>query len=149
MVEDSGVGIAPENLSHVLEAFGQVRTGTQTGTGLGLPLAKAMVEAHGGRLDISSQRGVGTRISVNVELPCRYPKREQTALYTAAVTAAPNSLSSPQHSSSSSSESDPAIALSKEFVDVLRSSARTWCRSVSRLSPCLWATRSLSRLPLP
>jgi CheY-like chemotaxis protein len=73
VVEDTGVGIAPENVSRVLEAFGQVRTGATTGTGLGLPLAKAMIEeAHGGKLELSSTVGVGTRIHIALDLPCRW-----------------------------------------------------------------------------
>lgn len=62
-VTDNGVGMAPEQIPQALEMFGQVhRQGTrgQRGTGLGLPLTQALMALHGGRLDISSQPGVGT-----------------------------------------------------------------------------------------
>lgn len=62
-VEDTGVGIAPQNVYKVFEEFGQVDGSTtreHTGTGLGVPLSKRLVESHGGRMWLESQRGVGT-----------------------------------------------------------------------------------------
>jgi len=64
-IRDTGVGIAAEDMDIVLTPFGQVGGGKSTslpGTGLGLPLAKKMMEAHGGSLDIDSQPGEGTKI---------------------------------------------------------------------------------------
>ena len=66
-VEDTGVGIKQEDIVTVLTPFGQVLDSTvpdDTGTGLGLPLAKSLVERHGGRLDLESQLGKGTRVTV-------------------------------------------------------------------------------------
>ncbi|GMV61127.1 MAG: hypothetical protein AMXMBFR74_02960 [Parvibaculum sp.] len=63
-VEDTGIGIPAEKLEKVLEAFEQVEnsfTRTRSGTGLGLALTKAMVEAHGGRLWLESELGKGTK----------------------------------------------------------------------------------------
>lgn len=63
-VEDTGIGIPAEKLEKVLEAFEQVEnsfTRTRAGTGLGLALTKAMVEAHGGRLWLESELGKGTK----------------------------------------------------------------------------------------
>ncbi|WP_051341254.1 CHASE4 domain-containing protein [Azospirillum halopraeferens] len=82
-VEDSGIGIAADDIPKALEPFGQIdsaRWRLHQGTGLGLPLAKRLIEAHGGRLDIESQPGVGTRITVT--LP---PER---TLYTSGACAA-------------------------------------------------------------
>ncbi len=62
-VTDTGIGIAPKDIGRVLEAFEQVDSALSkqhTGTGLGLPLVKAMMELHGGRLDLDSTPGVGT-----------------------------------------------------------------------------------------
>ena len=62
-VRDTGIGIPEDKLQKVLEPFEQVEnsfTRTRAGTGLGLPLTKAMVEAHGGKLTISSTFGEGT-----------------------------------------------------------------------------------------
>jgi signal transduction histidine kinase len=69
-VRDSGIGIAEHNVSRVVEPFFQVidaSHGKREGTGLGLTLAKAFAENHGGRLLIESELGVGT--SVCLELP--------------------------------------------------------------------------------
>ncbi len=69
-VSDNGIGIAKENLSKVIAPFAQVDSTLSRayeGTGLGLPLTKALVEMHGGTLDIESETGVGT--AVTVQLP--------------------------------------------------------------------------------
>src|SRR5262249_58883323 len=59
-VTDSGHGIAPENLPRVFDRFWQAtRTGRQ-GAGLGLPITKGIVEAHGGRIWVESRAGSGT-----------------------------------------------------------------------------------------
>jgi signal transduction histidine kinase len=66
-VADTGIGIAPENLGRVLEAFEQVDSSLSRhydGTGLGLPLVKMMIELHGGTLDLQSGLGVGTTATI-------------------------------------------------------------------------------------
>jgi two-component system NtrC family sensor kinase len=64
-VEDTGVGIPAEHLPHVFEPFFTSRRGTEEpGTGLGLAVAYAIVAGHGGRLDIESEVGRGTCVSV-------------------------------------------------------------------------------------
>lgn len=70
-VEDAGCGIPQEKLKHVLEPFGQVadpKYYSGQGTGLGLPLAKAMAELHGGKLTLESQEGVGTRVFLDLPI---------------------------------------------------------------------------------
>ena len=67
-VIDTGIGIAPEDISKALSRFGQVDGDLNRqyeGTGLGLPLTKALVEQHGGSLDLQSEVGVGTTATVS------------------------------------------------------------------------------------
>jgi len=64
-VTDSGIGIAMEHQQAVLDPFFQVEnaeTRRHDGTGLGLPLAKSFIEAHGGWLELDSQPGQGTSV---------------------------------------------------------------------------------------
>ena len=64
-VSDSGPGISAEHLPHVFERFYQV-TGVRTGVGLGLTIAREIVLAHGGTIEVSSQPGEGARFTVNL-----------------------------------------------------------------------------------
>jgi PAS domain S-box-containing protein len=66
-VIDSGIGIAFEDIPKALAPFQQIDSGLNRdheGTGLGLPLAKSLVEMHGGYLDLQSEVGVGTTVTV-------------------------------------------------------------------------------------
>ncbi|MEE8188575.1 MAG: ATP-binding protein [Kiloniellales bacterium] len=68
-VMDTGIGIAPEDLPKAMAPFGQVDSALNRkfeGTGLGLPLAKSLTELHGGRFEIRSQPGEGTRVSLRL-----------------------------------------------------------------------------------
>lgn len=71
-VTDTGIGIAPEDLGRVGTPFEQIdnrHTRRHAGTGLGLALTRSLTEMHGGRIDIRSQLGVGTRVCVILPLP--------------------------------------------------------------------------------
>ncbi len=62
-VTDTGIGIAPQDIAVALAPFGQIESALSRkhqGTGLGLPLTKALVELHGGTLDLQSELGKGT-----------------------------------------------------------------------------------------
>ncbi len=63
-VEDQGVGIAPDRLADVVRPFTQIVQPDRVndGLGIGLPLTKTLIEAHGGQLSIDSREGEGTRV---------------------------------------------------------------------------------------
>jgi len=66
-VADSGIGIALHDQVRVFQSFGQARHDiviSDKGTGLGLPIAKGLVEAHGGTISLESAVGQGTRVTV-------------------------------------------------------------------------------------
>ena len=68
-VEDTGIGIAAENLEEVLEPFGQARVSPEyahDGVGLGLSLSKELTELHGGTLVIKSKIGEGTIVTLTL-----------------------------------------------------------------------------------
>jgi len=79
-VEDHGIGMSSEVLKRAMRPFEQADSSTTRaygGTGLGLPIANGLVEAHGGRLTIESREGEGTR--VRILLPLRPRKRQPPA----------------------------------------------------------------------
>ncbi len=66
-IADTGIGIAPEDIPKALSIFGQIDGALNRhyeGTGLGLPLTKALVELHGGTLHLQSKVSVGTTVTV-------------------------------------------------------------------------------------
>ncbi len=70
-VEDEGPGIPPEQQEAIFERFVRLdssRSRSTGGTGLGLPIVKALVEAHGGRVQLHSTPGKGSRFSFRVPL---------------------------------------------------------------------------------
>ena len=71
-VQDSGSGIAPEDLPHIFKRFYRSRFSQDTqGVGLGLPLAKAIVEAHNGTIEVDSAPESGTRFTINFLVPTK------------------------------------------------------------------------------
>ncbi|MEQ1669845.1 MAG: HAMP domain-containing sensor histidine kinase [Hyphomicrobium sp.] len=67
LIRDTGVGMTAEEVKVALTPFGQVDAGRarwREGTGLGLPIAKALVELHGGQIEIRSKKGEGTEVAV-------------------------------------------------------------------------------------
>jgi len=68
-VIDTGIGIAKDDQPRMLEPFTQVESGLSRkheGTGLGLPLCRALIELHGGSLSLESDLGAGTAITVTL-----------------------------------------------------------------------------------
>lgn len=66
IIADTGIGIAADDIPRALEHFGQVDSSLSRkyqGTGLGLPLARRLMELHGGRLELESEVGIGTTVT--------------------------------------------------------------------------------------
>lgn len=71
VVEDTGIGMSEEFLPHLFEEFARERTSTETkvvGTGLGMPIVKALVDLMGGTIRVESKEGCGTKTTVDLPL---------------------------------------------------------------------------------
>jgi hypothetical protein len=69
VIKDNGSGIHPEDLPHIFKRFYRSRfSQDKQGIGLGLPLAKAIIEAHNGTIEVDSQLGVGTTFIINFSI---------------------------------------------------------------------------------
>ena len=81
-VADTGCGIPEDKMDVIQQPFGQADMTLQRnyeGTGLGLPLVKAMAELHGGKLEIFSREGKGTTATVRLPVNCIVAERQQIA----------------------------------------------------------------------
>ena len=71
-VQDSGIGISEEDMTHVFERFFRAdpsRNAGTGGTGLGLAIAKWIVDRHGGHFELRSEPDAGTRITICLPKP--------------------------------------------------------------------------------
>ena len=69
-VKDNGCGIHPDDIHHIFKRFYRSRFSKDSrGLGLGLSLTKAIVEAHGGTIEVDSKTGVGTMFIMNFLIP--------------------------------------------------------------------------------
>lgn len=72
MIKDNGSGIHPEDLHHIFKRFYRSRFSKDTqGIGLGLPLAKSIIEAHNGTIEVDSELGKGTTFVINFLIPTK------------------------------------------------------------------------------
>jgi two-component system cell cycle sensor histidine kinase PleC len=83
-VEDYGIGMTPQEMERALQPFGQAKpatTRTYGGTGLGLPIAKGLAEAHGGTLTLESTAEQGTLVRVTLpQKPTKVPEALENLL---------------------------------------------------------------------
>ena len=72
VITDNGCGIHPEDIHHIFKRFYRSRfSKDKQGIGLGLPLAKAIVEAHNGTIEVDSELGIGTTFTMNFLIPTK------------------------------------------------------------------------------
>lgn len=69
LIEDTGAGMSTEQMRRLFQPFERLgrETSTVEGTGLGLIIARSLTQAIGGRLDVSSRQGQGTRVSIQLQ----------------------------------------------------------------------------------
>ena len=80
--EDTGIGISKRFLPHVFDAFAQdsdIARSSYEGTGLGMPIAKSLVDKMGGTLEVESEKGIGTTFTMRIPFKkaAEQPSEEQ------------------------------------------------------------------------
>ena len=79
-VRDEGVGIPPAEVQSLFERFFRASTSTGiAGTGIGLNMAKALVDMHGGTIDVTSEEGVGTEFSIYLPAQRQISEEQQVS----------------------------------------------------------------------
>jgi signal transduction histidine kinase len=76
-VSDTGVGIPADRLPFIFERFWQGQPGDRSGVGLGLAITKAIVEAHGGKIDVESEPGKGSTFTLRLPGPTGVVKSKE------------------------------------------------------------------------
>jgi cell cycle sensor histidine kinase DivJ len=79
-VEDTGVGIGVDDLPRIGDPFFQARSSYDRhhdGTGLGLSIVKGLLALHGGRMEIASRLGEGTRVTIHLPIDCESAGRRR------------------------------------------------------------------------
>ncbi|MPW24454.1 hypothetical protein GC105_01430 [Alkalibaculum sp. M08DMB] len=69
VIEDTGIGIPKEDIKHIFERFYRSdisRNRVSGGTGIGLTISKALIQAHGGNIKVESEEGIGTRVIITL-----------------------------------------------------------------------------------
>jgi signal transduction histidine kinase len=77
-VMDDGPGIPPADIAHLFDQFWQARRSDHRGVGLGLPIAKYLVEAHGGTMSVESTVGAGSTFSFTLPSKARSTAEQLT-----------------------------------------------------------------------
>jgi signal transduction histidine kinase/CheY-like chemotaxis protein len=97
-VADTGPGIEARDVPHLFDRFWQARKVGRQGAGLGLPIVKGIVDAHGGRIWVESQVGVGSTFFFT--LPLARPEPQMAGAH--GMTSAENRVTAPEQSTAES-----------------------------------------------
>ena len=85
-VADTGLGIAPENLPHVFDRFWQAPGhASRLGAGLGLPITKGIIDAHGGRIWVDSAPGKGSTFFFSIPVERAPPSAQLASAHASTV----------------------------------------------------------------
>ncbi|HIK17822.1 MAG TPA: response regulator [Leptolyngbyaceae cyanobacterium M33_DOE_097] len=109
-VTDTGIGIAPEHIPQLFQPFIQIDSALNRkyeGTGLGLVLVKRLVELHGGKVELTSEVGVGSCFMINLPYIDAAPSLEKSSVSPSTTIA----LEQPKH------ETAPLILLAEDNAD--------------------------------
>lgn len=121
-VSDNGQGISPDDLPMIFDRFFQVEKANHNGSGIGLALAKAFVELHGGSISVESVLGKGTTFTVRIPVKHVDNKADADAprIITAATVDAEHAsiVVSPSHSDASSQDERPSILVIDDNDDI-------------------------------
>ncbi|MDP9040977.1 MAG: ATP-binding protein, partial [Bacteroidota bacterium] len=79
-IEDSGIGMTPEDVNHAFDLFYQGRSGTFKGTGLGLSLSKELISLHHGTIVLTSEKGKGTFFEISLPIGNAHLQPEEILL---------------------------------------------------------------------
>ena len=77
-ISDTGIGMSPEFLSHIFDPFSQEKTDARSvyqGTGLGMAIARGLIEQMNGSIEVTSQVGVGSVFVITI--PLRLPRNRK------------------------------------------------------------------------
>ncbi|HEX7089992.1 MAG TPA: ATP-binding protein [Longimicrobiales bacterium] len=102
-ISDTGSGIAPEDLPRVSDPYWQARKAAGRGTGLGLPIARGIITAHGGRIWVESEPAKGSTFTFTLPIARAREEPRARAAWAAIPGARP-----PQPSRSAEAGSSPA-----------------------------------------
>jgi PAS domain S-box-containing protein len=113
-VADTGAGIEAGDVPHLFDRFWQVRKVDKQGTGLGLPIVKGIIEAHGGRIWVESQVGVGSTFFFT--LPLARPEPQVAGAHS--LTSAENRVTAPEQPAAESRPSAGIVLVVEDDPDV-------------------------------
>ena len=87
-VSDTGMGMTAADVDRLFEPFFRTDSaGEIQGTGLGLPIVKAIIEAHDGLISVASEPDVGTSFVISLPLAEPFERRTPSGLHTAPLAA--------------------------------------------------------------